>query len=195
VRAVRPSATRGSAHVDRTATDPASEPFSERRRARDPRLPTRAMVPGTDDEACATSLRGSRTNGSGSCGWCTPNAPSAPGAVQAVKGVRLREPASLQELPENGASRARTGDLLGAIQALSQLSYSPVRRRLPRGALQFSLGRARGLTRPDVPRAAGCLAVRPRATARAAQTARLRRSRPGGPARQRSGAALRPAWP
>ena len=26
----------------------------------------------------------------------------------------------------NGASRARTGDLLGAIQALSQLSYSPV---------------------------------------------------------------------
>ena len=25
----------------------------------------------------------------------------------------------------NGASRARTGDLLGAIQALSQLSYSP----------------------------------------------------------------------
>ncbi len=26
-----------------------------------------------------------------------------------------------------GASRARTGDLLGAIQALSQLSYSPVR--------------------------------------------------------------------
>ncbi len=29
---------------------------------------------------------------------------------------------------KNGASRARTGDLLGAIQALSQLSYSPVRR-------------------------------------------------------------------
>jgi hypothetical protein len=28
----------------------------------------------------------------------------------------------------DGASRARTGDLLGAIQALSQLSYSPVRR-------------------------------------------------------------------
>ena len=25
----------------------------------------------------------------------------------------------------DGASRARTGDLLGAIQALSQLSYSP----------------------------------------------------------------------
>ena len=28
----------------------------------------------------------------------------------------------------DGASRARTGDLLGAIQALSQLSYSPVQR-------------------------------------------------------------------
>jgi hypothetical protein len=27
----------------------------------------------------------------------------------------------------NGASRTRTGDLLGAIQALSQLSYSPER--------------------------------------------------------------------
>jgi hypothetical protein len=27
-----------------------------------------------------------------------------------------------------GASRTRTGDLLGAIQALSQLSYSPARR-------------------------------------------------------------------
>jgi hypothetical protein len=33
----------------------------------------------------------------------------------------------------SGASRTRTGDLLGAIQALSQLSYSPGRRRLPRG--------------------------------------------------------------
>jgi hypothetical protein len=27
----------------------------------------------------------------------------------------------------HGASRTRTGDLLGAIQALSQLSYSPAR--------------------------------------------------------------------
>jgi hypothetical protein len=34
---------------------------------------------------------------------------------------------------ENGASRTRTGDLLGAIQALSQLSYSPARRQLPLG--------------------------------------------------------------
>jgi hypothetical protein len=33
----------------------------------------------------------------------------------------------------SGASRARTGDLLGAIQALSQLSYSPGRRPWPHG--------------------------------------------------------------
>src|SRR6266851_5327220 len=32
--------------------------------------------------------------------------------------------------PSDGASRTRTGDLLGAIQALSQLSYSPVSARL-----------------------------------------------------------------
>jgi hypothetical protein len=32
----------------------------------------------------------------------------------------------------SGASRARTGDLLGAIQALSQLSYSPGASRLRR---------------------------------------------------------------
>jgi hypothetical protein len=31
---------------------------------------------------------------------------------------------------ESGASRTRTGDLLGAIQALSQLSYSPARDRI-----------------------------------------------------------------
>src|SRR5215208_5644602 len=35
----------------------------------------------------------------------------------------------------NGASRARTGDLLGAIQALSQLSYSPARRSVARVGL------------------------------------------------------------
>jgi hypothetical protein len=29
--------------------------------------------------------------------------------------------------PENGAKRIRTADLLGAIQALSQLSYSPAK--------------------------------------------------------------------
>jgi hypothetical protein len=31
----------------------------------------------------------------------------------------------LAGLSTDGASRTRTGDLLGAIQALSQLSYSP----------------------------------------------------------------------
>jgi hypothetical protein len=30
-------------------------------------------------------------------------------------------------LNSDGASRTRTGDLLGAIQALSQLSYSPAK--------------------------------------------------------------------
>ena len=38
----------------------------------------------------------------------------------------------------DGASRARTGDLLGAIQALSQLSYSPGRRRQPLGPASVS---------------------------------------------------------
>jgi hypothetical protein len=41
-------------------------------------------------------------------------------------------PVSIED-PGDGASRTRTGDLLGAIQALSQLSYSPVRRPRPRG--------------------------------------------------------------
>jgi hypothetical protein len=34
----------------------------------------------------------------------------------------------MQDFPENGASRTRTDDLLGAIQALFQLSYSPATR-------------------------------------------------------------------
>ncbi len=33
--------------------------------------------------------------------------------------------AAIDATTGNGASRTRTGDLLGAIQALSQLSYSP----------------------------------------------------------------------
>jgi hypothetical protein len=33
---------------------------------------------------------------------------------------RLRTPVTLTGVPSHGASRARTGDLLGAIQALSQ---------------------------------------------------------------------------
>jgi hypothetical protein len=49
--------------------------------------------------------------------------------------------------PRNGANRARTGDLLGAIQALSQLSYSPESGRVD-GQSQTSV----------VPRAPGALA-------------------------------------
>jgi hypothetical protein len=44
----------------------------------------------------------------------------------------------------SGARGTRTPDLLGAIQALSQLSYSPVRRHRPRG--RPSLAACRGLT-------------------------------------------------
>ena len=51
------------------------------------------------------------------------------------------KPRPLQEILQNGASETRTRDLLGAIQALFQLSYSPVRRRLPRGGRQFSRAR------------------------------------------------------
>jgi hypothetical protein len=45
-------------------------------------------------------------------------------ATDAAPDARCGRPGDLQGLP-NGASRTRTGDLLGAIQALSQLSYSP----------------------------------------------------------------------
>jgi hypothetical protein len=41
------------------------------------------------------------------------------------------EVANVQRLFEDGASRTRTDDLLGAIQALSQLSYSPAADGLP----------------------------------------------------------------
>jgi hypothetical protein len=40
---------------------------------------------------------------------------------------------------KGGASRTRTGDLLGAIQALSQLSYSPEPRLVPRRSWDSSL--------------------------------------------------------
>ncbi len=38
----------------------------------------------------------------------------------------------------DGASRTRTGDLLGAIQALSQLSYSPAPRSLATGSAGYA---------------------------------------------------------
>ena len=48
------------------------------------------------------------------------------GSERAVRRHRPRVQSGVQALAANGASRTRTGDLLGAIQALSQLSYSPV---------------------------------------------------------------------
>jgi hypothetical protein len=39
-------------------------------------------------------------------------------------------PATVSDAACDGARRTRTADLLGAIQALSQLSYSPAKRRL-----------------------------------------------------------------
>jgi hypothetical protein len=52
--------------------------------------------------------------------------PSASKTVAAPAGERRQRP--LDRRPgRHGASRTRTGDLLGAIQALSQLSYSPER--------------------------------------------------------------------
>src|SRR5690348_8065515 len=64
--------------------------------------------------------------------------PSANGLAPAGSSLRSPAPATFsrphsQSNKANGASRTRTGDLLGAIQALSQLSYSPERRRLPHG--------------------------------------------------------------
>ena len=47
--------------------------------------------------------------------------------------VALRSVPGGLDFLRNGASRARTGDLLGAIQALSQLSYSPESGRMFRG--------------------------------------------------------------
>ena len=43
------------------------------------------------------------------------------------RAVGVARPHSLSQVRTSGASRTRTGDLLGAIQALSQLSYSPGR--------------------------------------------------------------------
>src|SRR2546430_183008 len=47
----------------------------------------------------------------------------------ALRGVEGRRGAHESAVRESGAEGARTPDLLGAIQALSQLSYSPVGRR------------------------------------------------------------------
>jgi hypothetical protein len=66
--------------------------------------------------------------------WREPDAPQMhPAALRVVAPVLVlddRKPMALQGLSESGASRTRTDDLLGAIQALSQLSYSPERRHI-----------------------------------------------------------------
>ena len=61
------------------------------------------------------------------------------------------KPSSLQEVREHGASETRTRDLLGAIQALSQLSYSPGRRHGPHGERESNpaLATARGRPRAE----------------------------------------------
>jgi len=59
-----------------------------------------------------------------------PSLSQALGGTDAAKARGAEQVVCCQNDNANGASRARTGDLLGAIQALSQLSYSPGGRRL-----------------------------------------------------------------
>ena len=56
---------------------------------------------------------------------CTRVVPVLAPADGSGHGPPTKKAPQLQGPPSSGASRARTGDLLGAIQALSQLSYSP----------------------------------------------------------------------
>jgi hypothetical protein len=55
-----------------------------------------------------------------------------PGTGQRARAGKAKPPRK-QGLLNDGARGTRTPDLLGAIQALSQLSYSPERRRMPHG--------------------------------------------------------------
>ncbi len=59
--------------------------------------------------------------------WRTPSVPNGPQMHRGHHTAPSERPAKRPALRafRDGASRARTGDLLGAIQALSQLSYSP----------------------------------------------------------------------
>ena len=58
--------------------------------------------------------------------WAEGQALTADEAVALALGARTSAAADGTARPD-GASRTRTADLLGAIQALSQLSYSPAR--------------------------------------------------------------------
>jgi hypothetical protein len=61
-----------------------------------------------------------------------PNSDAQFDTTAKLDAVGNKKPSDLEGFLD-GASRTRTGDLLGAIQALSQLSYSPGRRHVPRG--------------------------------------------------------------
>ena len=85
--------------------------------------------------SCAVSTRSHSLNRSGQ----EPDAPHMhPQALQDLsirKARRRSNVVPLQALPASGASRDRTGDLLLAKQALSQLSYGPRERPSLAGAL------------------------------------------------------------
>ena len=111
-------------------------PRRARARARSRRSRTRRRTSGRRG-ARAASPRGDAPTGRGrtsACGgargrsWPRPACPemlprlrSRPSAVCAIEGPRART----LDRRDSGARRTRTADLLGAIQALSQLSYSP----------------------------------------------------------------------
>jgi hypothetical protein len=59
-------------------------------------------------------------------GWL-PARLAEPANCRLVSGPQSSSLGATARCNANGASRTRTGDLLGAIQALSQLSYSPAR--------------------------------------------------------------------
>ena len=79
---------------------------------------------------------------------CTPFAPSKPSPEDLGPrrgGAQTLKPRPLQAFLVSGASRNRTGDLLLAKQALSQLSYGPERVEFTRGELQPD-GHGRGIS-------------------------------------------------
>jgi hypothetical protein len=75
-------------------------------------------------------------------------------------GANLRIPQRSRGIP-SGANRDRTGDLLNAIQALSQLSYSPVFLRVVLGERpewgQAHSASARVMPAPRSPNRGSCL--------------------------------------
>ncbi len=119
-----------------------------RRRRLGPRGTHARRLPGSGGAACRARLRPSSARGafrSGTSTWglartiprqqptrearaklrpCKPSETGSRTTAGHRRHATGRRPRSTGK-PRNGASRTRTGDLLGAIQALSQLSYSP----------------------------------------------------------------------